>query len=419
MLPLELPRRLLLRMAAVLAVVCLAAAGVGAWRAAGDADDEMRSAMALAATVQWLATAAARDDAALLGELSALQRTLPLRHLHLRLLDEHGVVRHGAATTASTADAVAPPLVWPVARPHGATWTGMLSASPDSERREARDDLLATLALFAGGALLVLGLLHWQLVGTLRPLRLLLAAIERPRPGLPLPAMPVRELQVLADALQRAQAQREQLGRRLQTLQEDERRWLAQELHDELGQRLTALRIDAAVLGRMAATPALTQLAAGLSAQAEAAQREVRSLLARLAPRDDDGQPARLQDLLIELAAAQSGLKVDCVIALGEQPLPAALAMALYRLSQEGLTNVRRHADAHRAWLLLRRDGDRVHWSLRDDGCGLADPAAAFARGSGLAGMRERSWAWGGDLGLHDAAPGLQLSATLRVEAAA
>ena len=168
-------------------------------------------------------------------------------------------------------------------------------------------------------------------------------------------------------------------------------------------------------------------MAGSVADQVGAAQSEVRELLARLAPRADERVSAeRLTVLLQSLVRAQRSLVVEMRVegpdgtigaAVGAM-LPASLMLAVYRLSQEGLTNVVRHARARHARLTVRIPGDgAVHWQLADDGVGLPDVSAAFERGSGLAGMRERVWAFGGHLEVQDGQPGLVLQATLRVEA--
>jgi two-component system sensor histidine kinase UhpB len=82
---------------------------------------------------------------------------------------------------------------------------------------------------------------------------------------------------------------------------------------------------------------------------------------------------------------------------LGDRELPVDLALAIYRLTQEALTNATRHADAARVDVRVgaRANGD-IEWSVEDDGVGL--DAGALHRGNGLAGMRERVWAHGGEI---------------------
>jgi two-component system sensor histidine kinase UhpB len=102
--------------------------------------------------------------------------------------------------------------------------------------------------------------------------------------------------------------------------------------------------------------------------------------------------------------------------------LPRELSRALYRISQEALTNVARHARATRAVLQLtlqrRADGDLLHWQVSDDGQGLGEPAVALQRGNGLAGIRQRVWALGADLECDPSATrGACLRATFRTAA--
>lgn len=438
--PLDLPRLLLRGSAAVSLGALLLATLVGLWRAGEDIEDEMQAAMALATALQRLVQAASLDDAALVQALRAQSDDTPLRHLALSLRDADGRLQLGRRAPAAASAPIEwlvdlhrrwyrsnepPPLAWQLPRPDGSVWTLVLSPTPDSERREAVASLLQTLAVLAAGAALLLVLMAWQLRRALQPMQALLQAIARLRAGeadaaARLPAMPVHELQAIVDglreldqALQSAAAQRRLLAQRLHTLQEDERRHLAQELHDELGQRLTALRLDATVLQRQLQGDAAA-LAQGLALQADAAQQEVRALLARLAPRSNTWvPPQRLQELLQTLAAAQRGLSVQLDCEPGTSALPQTLLLAVYRISQEGLTNIGRHAQAQHARLRVWREGTALHWLLQDDGIGLPDPAAALARGSGLAGVRERVWAFGGDLQWFDACPGLGLRATL------
>jgi two-component system, NarL family, sensor histidine kinase UhpB len=369
--PRDLPRRLLRVSALVLGSMLLLAAAVGYWKARADTDEEMDGALALVQSLRELTDAAADDDATLIAALQPAGSSV--RHVQLALRDATGRIVKGEVV-----DTGRPTLAWPLRRLDGSQWTLVVSASPDSELEEALASLAIQLVLVAGGAMVL--------------------------------------LTVMARRLQRAEAQRRRLAERLHSLQEDERRRLSQELHDELGQRLTAFRMDASVLHRrLPAGSADASLARQLAQQAHAAQQAVRTLLTRLAPRDGaEGTPEQLQVMLKELAQAQRGLPVNLDLQAGTAPLPQALLLAIYRISQEGLTNVVRHAGASQAWLALRREGDLLHWSLRDNGRGLPDPEAAMARGSGLAGLRERVWAFGGDLGLADAGPGLKLSASLR-----
>jgi two-component system sensor histidine kinase UhpB len=169
-------------------------------------------------------------------------------------------------------------------------------------------------------------------------------------------------------------------------------------------------------------------------------QQDIRQLLARLQP-FGPAQPdepaseslARGVALLQALVASWSGSgrNLDCRLELAwtgadgrpqpwpDEPaamalsLPRALWLSLYRISQEALTNVARHADAGAAGLALHLHGGsapgealRLDWCAWDDGCGLPDAAAALPRGNGLAGLQERVWAQGGALWFEQVRPG-------------
>lgn len=479
--PRELPRLLMRRAAWVAAGVLLLALVLGLQRVHDDIDDEVGAAMTLATLVAQLGTLGSADDAAALAALRRHTDGPPLRHLVLQVHAADGSLLLGPPPEPP----VPPPLrwllalhrellsapdarrvAWTVDRPGGARWTVSLAASHDSERREAIVSLLGMLALLLACIAGLLLAMRWNLRRALAPLGQLLAAIARieqhdTRAVQALPAMPVGELEAvaaalrhLAAALDTAEDQRRLLSRQVLTLQDDERSRLAQELHDEFGQRLTALRVDAAWLARRCADDATLQpVIAGMVDQCQHIQRDIRALLSRLQPFGPaaaadgavtDAEPlARLHALLQALVAAwaapgrdgqarvalrwtwqdgaQAPARPDAVPAVA---LPRPLALALYRISQEALTNVARHAQADQAWLELRFSGApqpgaalAIDWCVHDDGLGLPGAEAA-ARGNGIAGLRERIWAQGGDLQIGPARsdaqrPGLRLQATL------
>lgn len=492
--PAAVPRdllRLLMRRAAWVAVAVLVLALLlGLRRVNDDIDDEVGAAMTLATLVAQLGTLGTADDASALAALRRQTDGPPLRHLVLQVHGADGrlllgpppeppvpaplrwlLALHRELLSAPDARRVA----WPVARPGGDRWTVSLTASHESERREAIVSLLGMLALLLACIAGLLLAMRWNLRRALAPLGQLLAAIagieqHDTRAVQALPAMPVGELEAvaaalrhLAAALDTAEDQRRLLSRQVLTLQDDERTRLAQELHDEFGQRLTALRVDAAWLARRCAGDATLQpVIAGMADQCQHIQRDIRALLTRLQPFGPAGSGAeaeplaRLHQLLQALVAAWQApgrdglpaLRLDwqwrdraAGDALPDLALPRPLALALYRISQEALTNVARHAQARQASLSLLFSGAqqpgaalRIDWCVQDDGQGLAlavpatasDPAspagpAVQARGNGIAGLRERIWAQGGDLQIGPACadprrPGLRLQASLHTE---
>lgn len=462
--PLDLPRRVMRRALAVALLTLLAALGLGLARTDADIDGEVRAAMSLAAAMARLSQSAQLSDAELIAVLVARDDETPLRHLSLALRDATGRLLLGRLQEPSNSPLVdaltalhrrlrpgaqIEPVTWMLPRPGKPPWVLTLAAQPDSERREAVVYLGSLLGVLVAGLALLLLVLRWNVRSAFRPLEGMLAAIGRIQAGdtaaaRAMPTMPIGELEQIAaalrslgEALDAAQAERRLLGHKVQSLQEEERMRLSRELHDEFGQRLTAIRVDAAWLAqRLKDLPDVQPVLRGMAEQCAAIQSDVRGLLARLQPlagaEDGNGavSVATLADLLRGLSdgwrksgsgALRVALEID---ADPQRQLPCDLALALYRISQEALTNVARHAQATDVTLALRwpQGSDAIDWSVSDDGIGLADTGAALRRGNGLAGIKERVWAFGGDLGLQAAKPGserpgLVLAATLRASA--
>ena len=275
--------------------------------------------------------------------------------------------------------------------------------------RSLRETLLlvASVAAALGAVVLVV------VARALRPARALLAridALERGAPAEPPGRYRFLELQRIGDALERlasslaaALVRQRRLAAELLHAQEDERRRLARELHDEFAQSLAgiaattgALKSDVAA-GRLPPAADLDRLAAAAAGM----QRQLRELLERLGPAtlDDLGLGPALVSLTKEWDARCRGRpRFVCDIdATLPDPLPAAVAITAYRTAQEALTNAARHAGAARVVLRiaaapLGAEPGLVLW-IDDDG----DPApAAPILGRGLIGMRERALALGG-----------------------
>lgn len=190
------------------------------------------------------------------------------------------------------------------------------------------------------------------------------------------------------------------LSARLLGVQEEERRTLARELHDELGQSLTALKISLQSLGLRPETAALQDRIALAVSIADAALAQARQMSLNL-------RPPQLDDLGLSAAirwnlGRQAGLVgLDAQFHADDMPndLPEAVAIACYRISQEALTNVMRHTQAQHLWLRLQRRNGDLQLEVEDDGVGF-DPAQALSGAGtmGLASMEERATLVGGHL---------------------
>jgi two-component system sensor histidine kinase UhpB len=303
---------------------------------------------------------------------------------------------------------------WTLQRDDDARFAATLSLDPSSEQREALDNLVGMLFVLLGYGTALLLAVYWALRRTLAPLVPIQRAIERyerDELGDRLPTLPFAEmdrigraLNHLAGTLTGAREARRVVSLKLVSSQEEERARIARELHDEFGQTLTAMRADVAWLARRTeATTDVHEVVAGLARHCEQFHEQVRDLLRRLRPQGiavASGVPLRklLADL-VESWRERPGRRTEYALdwRLGERELPVDLALAIYRLTQEALTNATRHADAARVDVRVgaRANGD-IEWSVEDDGVGL--DAGALHRGNGLAGMRERVWAHGGEI---------------------
>jgi signal transduction histidine kinase len=176
-------------------------------------------------------------------------------------------------------------------------------------------------------------------------------------------------------------------------MQEQERRSLARELHDELGQYLNAAKIDAVALrdGGAAGDPVAD--AGAIVASLDHVECVVRHIVRRLRPPglDELGLPAALEDCIEGWRRRLPAVEFRLQLADGLESLDEATNITLYRLVQEGLTNVAKHAQAKRVEIALTRSGaaePAVVLTMRDDGVGRVPGAGR--RGLGLIGMRER-----------------------------
>jgi signal transduction histidine kinase len=210
-----------------------------------------------------------------------------------------------------------------------------------------------------------------------------------------------REVVVRREAELRAEehaARCQALSTKLLRVQEDERRALAQELHDQVGQLLTGLRFQLEAAREAAPSEKLTE---ALEVSTELL-RSVRELTLQLRPRllDDLGLRPALE-WQVKLYQSQTGIAVDLEVSLPEARLAPELETAVFRLVQEALTNVARHSGVKSAAVTVTADDAAVHAEVSDRGRGF-DARAALARHDslGLAGLIERVRLAGGQFEL-------------------
>lgn len=251
--------------------------------------------------------------------------------------------------------------------------------------------------LVANAALLRVGLTPLARVSRL------MATVDLLRPGQRLPEYGqggVGELVIAFNAmLERLEKERIGSSARALLAQESERRRIAQELHDEVGQTMTAVLLT---LKRAADEPRPAELRQAQELVRDGLD-EVRRLVRRLRPGvlDDLGLAAAITSLATEFDT-HTGLRVTHSLGAELPPLDHGTELVIYRVTQESLTNAARHSDADAVHVTLRRAGDGVALEVSDDGRGMG----IAHEGAGIRGMRERALLVGATLDLGATAQG-------------
>jgi signal transduction histidine kinase len=366
----------------------------------------------------------APDAAAALGAAAtAIRNAEPLRHVRISLLDLAG---HGIAVTALDADQggwlageiagdsdrahKSYPLVWS----GGALGVLRVSSNPRSEVSEIEERAESDLMLLVLVILAMAAAVYFMVRRGLRPVGQIQWALSRLQAGAlgtRLPHFRVKDLDDISDsfnhcaqAMESAAAQRRALNLRLIAVEEEERRRLARELHDELGQSLTAIKVDAAFIEREArgVLPGVVACAHGVGEVADGIMALTRSMLTRLRPHELEtvGLKGTLQDLVAGWQARVAD-RFSCSLEF-EGPidtLSADLNITVYRLIQECLTNAVRHSRARDVSIRVQVQAGQVQLRVVQSG-GAPGTASEAVGGTGLAGMRERVEAQGGELQL-------------------
>ncbi len=201
------------------------------------------------------------------------------------------------------------------------------------------------------------------------------------------------------------------LAARLQKVREEERTRLSREVHDLLGQALTGLRMDVAMIERLVPDQLADTLRPRLDTMKDAIDETVH-VVRRIS---SDLRPGVLDDLGIEAALEWEMMKyqhrtgVECNfddLTDGEGGLDANQSTAVFRVFQELLTNVARHADASSIMASIERENGQFVMVVEDDGVGITKSVGALSNSLGVLGMRERLAPWGGEIEFLEAPSG-------------
>src|SRR5262249_3264196 len=289
----------------------------------GDVARETDASMQLAELLLDVQHAVANSKSAAEARFAAaneIRKANDLRHVRVSLIDDTGAMlatspaeepQVGRLTQALLSSSSAKALTYPVGYRLVPLGELRVSSNPMSEFAEIEQRVARDLAVLALVLLAMSAAIYWMVRQGLRPVAQVQAALANLQAGhldTRLPRFPLKDIDAIsqrfnqcAAAMQEAAAQRRDLNRRIIQAEEEERRWRARELHDELGQPLTAIKVDAAYIVREAAadSPKIVDSARAIEALSSSIMELIRSMLARLRPHglETVGLRATLQDL--------------------------------------------------------------------------------------------------------------------------
>jgi PAS domain S-box-containing protein len=226
------------------------------------------------------------------------------------------------------------------------------------------------------------------------------SAIQDPsgrRTGFRMALRDVTDTRKREEELRDSREQLRALAGRLQEIREQERNHLARELHDEFGAALTALKLDLSWLKGHVVGPEIHQRIDSMFKLIDITTQSVSRTATMLRPRllDDFGLMAAIEWQAHDF---QDRSGIQCHLQAEEVELPGDRATALFRIFQESLTNVARHAEATKVEISLNKQNGYIFLEIRDDGRGVTKEKISSPTSLGLLGMQERAYAFGGDV---------------------
>ena len=276
----------------------------------------------------------------------------------------------------------------------------VVTPDPSYEIAEVWDDTIGLLGLAAVFFVLINVLVYLAVKYTFKPVDRILEAltqIEQGQFSSRLPDFKPVELHAIgqkfnamADTLQSSTQNNHRLTQQIIRLQEDERKSLARDIHDEIGQYLTAIHVDASAILNGRKLSVAKESARAISSVTRQMMDMVHEILQRLRPRalDELGLSLALGELVHQWRQRCRNVIIVQNIASDIGPIDEAVSITAYRVVQECLTNIAKHANARRVTISVKQDKQFLYLHIEDDGVGF-DPTVT-AEGFGLAGMNER-----------------------------
>lgn len=282
----------------------------------------------------------------------------------------------------------------------------VITPDPSYEIAEIWNDTLGLLSLGLLFFFVLNGLVYWAVDRALNPLNKVLNALTQLEHGhleARLPAFSLPELSsisskfnAMAQTLENSMLNNRRLTHQIIRLQEDERKNIAHDLHDEIGQHLTAIHIDASAILNAKKIASAHASAVAISDVARQMMAIVREMLQRLRPGIlyELGLQAALDELIDTWRQRNRGINLIISITSPLNNLNEIVAITAYRIVQECFTNVTKHANARSVTIKIEPQADHLKLMMKDDGRGFNQQH--ITEGFGLAGMRERVEGLGG-----------------------
>ncbi len=281
-------------------------------------------------------------------------------------------------------------------------FVGTLVITPDSsyEIAEVWKDTVSILSLVAIFFVIINILVYWAVQYTFKPVDRIIDALTKMQQGnfnSRLPNFSQTELHemgqkfnAMADTLQESTQNNRRLTQQIIRLQEDERQSLARDIHDEIGQYLTAIHVDASAILNGRKLSSAKESALAISEVTRQMMDVVHQIIQRLRPRvlDELGLGLALIELVHHWRQRCKNIKIVVHIDKNLGSLDELVSITAYRVIQECLTNIAKHANAGYVSVKVMQDEQFIHLYIEDDGVGFSQ--AVSTQGFGLAGMIER-----------------------------
>ncbi len=397
--------------------VLLLGGSIAIWQARTAVNKEVNSSIQLAVKLISFGFSHSSQTPDWLPQLNALEE---IRHLTVQLQQPSGQIISFPHLNKSTADENKPPQWFislvqgePLKTQHtltlsdGKQLTLIIQANPLDEITEVWQENIAFFTSFCSLTLLSFFAVNLVFNKTLNSITTIVNALKVLETGQyqqKLPEFAIKEydsiataINQLADKLNAVKRENRTLTQHTLEIQEDERQRLAQELHDELGQSLTAIKVMAVTAARPKANS--KQSTDAIISTCDHLITVVRSMMHQLHPLvlTELGLKATLEDLINHWAIRHPALKISLDCSNEVDNLETKIAIQLFRVIQECLTNTVRHAEATHASISLAIDQHSLQLTVSDNGQGCVN---AEKTGFGLLGMKERINSLGGELTL-------------------